>query len=278
MSWIRTVAVLSPGDMGSAVGRRLHEAGLRVVSALEGRSDETRARAHEAGIEDVGTVADAVRECDVLLSILPPGRALDLAEAVGKSPDCLYVDCNAVSPLTARTMAAVIGDRFVDAGIIGMPDAPRLYLSGPLASDLASLPLDVRVVDGEIGHASALKMCYAGLTKGLTALLTESMVTAATFGVTEALAEELADSQPRFLAGARGLPGMVPKAYRWIAEMEEIAATFAAAGMTPMMLEGAADIYRLVESARAASDTPLSDLDTVVAALRRALELSRPVR
>lgn len=277
MSPIHTVAVVSPGDMGSAVGRRLREGGLRVVTALEGRGAETRARAVEAGIENAGTLTDAVRQADVLLAILPPGRALDLAEAVGRDAGPLYVDCNAVSPTTARTIGALVGERYVDAGIIGGPDAPRFYASGPHAAELAELPLDVRVLAGEAGEASALKMCYAALTKGLTALLTESMVTAGVLGVAEALRAELADSQPQFLAGARSLPRMLPKAYRWIAEMEEIAATFAAVGLTPRMLQGAADVYRFVEASR--TDAQASDsLDEVVDALRRALESARPAR
>lgn len=273
----RCVAVISPGDMGSAVGRRLSEAGTRVVTALAGRSERTRALAADAGFVDAGSLAAAVRQADVLLSIVPPGRALEVARAVGRDPGPLYVDCNAISPATARSVGELVGDRYVDAGIIGFPGAPRFYASGRNAHELTELPLDVRVLDGEIGQASALKMCYAALTKGLTALLTESMVTADALGVTEALVAELSDSQPQFLTTARrGLPAMVPKAYRWIAEMEEIAATFEAAGLTPRMLLGAADVYRLVEEARTAADgKPLDSVDAVIEAVRLALA---PVR
>ncbi len=274
----RTVAVISSGDMGSAVGRRLREGGLRVVTSLAGRSDRTRALAAEAGIEDAGPLAAAVEQADVLLSIVPPGRALELAHIVGRDPGPLYVDCNAVSPATAAAIGSLVGERYVDAGIIGLPSAPRFYASGPRAAELADLPLDVRVLDGPIGQASALKMCYAALTKGLTALLTESMVTADMLGVTEALRTELADSQPQFLAGARrGLPSMVPQAYRWIGEMEEIAATFDAAGLTPRMLLGAADVYRLVEEARSARQgEALDSLETVIDAIRRKLVAGPP--
>src|SRR5262244_197332 len=262
----RTVAVISPGEMGSAVGRRLREGGLRVVTSLAGRTGRTRALAADAGIEDAGSLAAAIRQSDVVLSILPPARALELAEAVGRDPGPLYVDCNAVSPASASAIGRAVGERYVDAGIIGAPTAPRFYASGPHAAELAELPLDVRVLDGEIGQASALKMCYAALTKGLTALLTESMVTADALGVTEALAAELSDSQPQFLATARrGLPGMVPKAYRWIA------ATFEAAGLTPRMLLGAADVYRLVEEARtAANGKAMDSVDAVIEVVRLA--------
>jgi 3-hydroxyisobutyrate dehydrogenase-like beta-hydroxyacid dehydrogenase len=267
MSSIHTVAVISPGEMGSAVGRRLREGGLRVVTALDQRGEISRKRAADAGIEDAGSLAQAVAEADVLLAILPPGRALGLARAVGRNPRPIYVDCNAISPATVREISAVVGERFVDAGIIGMPGAPRFYVSGPLSAVISELPLDVRDLGGDIGQASGLKMCYAALTKGLTALLTESTTTAAALGVSEALQAELADSQPQFLAGAQALPRMVPKAYRWVAEMEEIAATFAAAGLTPRMLQGAADVYRLVEASRSARDEPIESLDALVDAL-----------
>lgn len=277
---IATIAVVSTGDMGGAVARRLRDGGLRVVTPLDGRSERTRALAAAAGAEDAGSLAAAVRESDVLLSILPPGRAVELARAVGRDRRPLYVDCNAVSPATALHVASEVGERFVDAGIIGAPGAPRIYACGPHAVELTSLPLDVRVLGGPLGTASALKMCYAALTKGLTALLTESMVTADVLGVTGALHDELADSQPQFLAAAqRQLPSMVPKAYRWIAEMEEIATTFAGAGMTPLMLQGAADVYRLVETARAgAPASGLDDLDGLVRELRRALNPVPPAR
>jgi 3-hydroxyisobutyrate dehydrogenase-like beta-hydroxyacid dehydrogenase len=275
---VTTVAVVSPGEMGSAVAARLREHGLRVVTALAGRSPRTRERAAAAGLEDAGTLAAAVRQADILLSILPPGRALELARAVGTDAGPLYVDCNAVSPATARAIAEAVGERCVDASIIGGPGTLRLYASGAHAAELASLPLDVRVIPGGVGQASALKMCYAALTKGLSALITESMVAAADNGVSAVLREELADSQPRFLAAAGALAGIVPKAYRWVAEMEEIAATFAQAGLSPRMLEGAADVYRLVESARSGAAAPMDSLDAVVTELRRSLEPSRPAR
>jgi 3-hydroxyisobutyrate dehydrogenase-like beta-hydroxyacid dehydrogenase len=266
--------------MGAAIGRRLRDGGLRVVTTLAGRGARTRERAEAAGIEDLATLRAVVAEADVLLSILPPGRALELARAVGRDAGPLYVDCNAVSPATALAIGAAVGDRYADAGIIGAPSTPRLYVAGPHAREVADLPLDVRVLDGEGAPASALKMCYAALTKGLTALLTESMVAADALGVTGALHAELADSQPGFLRSAEGgVPRMVPKAYRWIAEMEEIAATLAAAGLTPRMLEGAADVYRLVEAARTeAGGDAMADLDGVVAALRRALAPAPPAR
>jgi 3-hydroxyisobutyrate dehydrogenase-like beta-hydroxyacid dehydrogenase len=267
---IGTVAVVGAGDMGAGVGRHLRQSGLRVITSLDGRRAQTAARARAAGIEDAGSPADAAASCDVFLSIVPPGQALALARAVGRDTAPLYVDCNAISPRSAVAVGEVVGEGYVDAGIIGSPEAPRFYACGPRAFELARLPLDLRLLDGPIGQASGLKMCYAALTKGLTALLTESMVAAEGGGLREALELELAESQPQLLASARkGIPAMLPKAYRWVTEMEEIAATFAVAGLTPRMHEGAADVYRFVESA--AVPAPAGTLDEVVAELRRAL-------
>jgi 3-hydroxyisobutyrate dehydrogenase-like beta-hydroxyacid dehydrogenase len=270
---IETVAVIAAGDMGAAVGRHLRLGGLRVVTSLQGRGPHTAARAEAAGIEDVGSLAAAAAACDLMLSIVPPGQALALAEAVGRDAVPLYVDCNAISPQSALRIGETVGDRYVDAGIIGSPDAPRLYACGSRASELAALPLDVRVMEGPIGSASGLKMCYASLTKGLTALLTEAMIAAEVSGLSETLEQELAESQPQLLAAARrSVPPMLPKAYRWVAEMEEIAATFAALGLTPRMHQGAADVYRFVESAGLSNGA--QDLEGVVADLRRALAAS----
>jgi putative dehydrogenase len=266
-----TVAVVGAGEMGAGVGRLLRESGLRVITSLEGRGLGTVARARAAGMEDAGSPAEAAAGSDVFLSIVPPGQALALARAVGHETAPLYVDCNAISPRSAVAVGEMIGERYVDAAIIGGPDAPRFYACGPCAGQLARLPLDVRVLEGPLGQASALKMCYAALTKGLTALLTESMVTAEDAGLREALEKELADSQPQLLAAARrGIPAMVPKAYRWVAEMEEIAVTFAAAGLTPKMHEGAAEVYRFVESTGVGGSA--GTLEQVVAELRGRLE------
>ncbi|CAA9297853.1 MAG: 3-hydroxyisobutyrate dehydrogenase and related beta-hydroxyacid dehydrogenases [uncultured Chloroflexi bacterium] len=290
---VETVGLMSPGDMGHAIGATLRHGGLRVVTCLEGRSARTRALAAEAGLEDAGSDEALVREADVLLSVLVPSEALGLAERLAKAiratgatrtagTDLVYADLNAVAPQTARRIGEVVtaaGARFVDGGIIGGPpksggSSPRIYLSGADAVRLATLGehgLDVRLMGGEIGQASGLKMCYAALTKGLTALGTE-LLTAA-----HALREELQASQPVVLRQLeRGVPGMPPKAYRWVGEMEEIAATFGALGLTPRMLEGAAELYRFVEQTSLGQETPEerthgTTLDEVVAILAGAL-------
>jgi 3-hydroxyisobutyrate dehydrogenase-like beta-hydroxyacid dehydrogenase len=263
---IKTVAIQSPGDMGHGIGRVLAEGGYRVVSALEGRSERTRGLAKAAGIEDVGPLEALLKEADVVLSIMRPDRALGFVEDLaalapkhGTRP--LIVDLNAVAPATGRAGAtAAAGARldFVDGGIIGGPPrpgssyTPRLYVSGPRAKELEVLNrtgLDFRVLGERIGAASAIKMCYAALTKGLTAIGIHSMVTARLEGVEDAFLAELAHSQKDLLKHLEsGLPGMCPKAYRWVGEMEEISKTHVDGGLPGEMFIGAANIYAAVEA------------------------------
>ncbi len=265
-----TIGILSPGDMGHTVGDVLHQNGLRVITCLQGRSQRTRDLAQKAGILDVPTYPQLVTEADLILSIMVPAQALNAAELVADAlqqtdTTLTYSDCNAIAPQTVRKLGKVItsaGGVFVDASIIGppprRPGATRFYASGPQLNafaDLNNYGLDVRVLGDEIGLASAIKMCYASLTKGLTALCTELLTAAEVLGVSDALTEEFKLSQAALYERMeRGLPSMPPKAKRWIGEMEEISDTFAHVGLTPHILTGAADMYRLV------SDTHLADL------------------
>ncbi len=270
---ISTVAIMAPGDMGHSVGSVLKASGLRVVTCLAGRSGRTRALAAKAGIEDLGDDAALVRAADALLSILVPAQADALAERIAAAlhatgGDLLYVDCNAVAPETARRVGATVeaaGARFVDAGIIGPPPRPgaagtRFYAAGAAApefEELRACGLDVRVVSARPGDASALKMCYAALTKGTTAVMAELKIAAERLGVGAALDAELALSQAAMLERMQGsVPAMVPKAHRWIGEMEEIARTFAAVGLSPLTFEGAAAVYALVAEAPLARTSP----------------------
>jgi 3-hydroxyisobutyrate dehydrogenase-like beta-hydroxyacid dehydrogenase len=257
-----TVAIMSPGDMGHAVAATLRAHGLRVIACLEGRSARTRLLAEKAGIEAVPDDDALVREADLLLSILVPAQAEQLARqiaaALGRTgADLLYVDCNAVAPRTARRIAEVVeaaGAPFVDAGIIGPPPKAGartvFYASGAYAKRFAALRdfgLDVRPIGEQPGDASAVKMCYAALTKGTTALMTELSVAAERLGVTAVLRQEFAESQQAALERmAKSVPTMIPKAHRWVGEMEEIARTFEDCGLTPKTYLGAAEIYDFV--------------------------------
>jgi putative dehydrogenase len=236
------VAIIGAGEMGAAVGRRLREMGARVITSLRGRNAESVERVRQAGLEVVDDDDTIVREAQFILSIVPPGVALAVAESL-RGPlqrvtvKPVFAECNAVSPATARRIAAALADtgcHFVDAGIIGGPPpmdrtklGPRFYASGPDAHLLARLNdygLDIAVLDGPVGAASGLKMSYAGLTKGMTALAAAMIGAASREGLGAALRNELARTQPDFLTRfERQLPGMYRKAYRWVAEMEEIA-------------------------------------------------------
>jgi 3-hydroxyisobutyrate dehydrogenase-like beta-hydroxyacid dehydrogenase len=232
------VAIVAQGMMGAGVGRRLNEKGAEVRTLLSGRSAESAARAAAAGMRPVADEAALLAGADFFLSILPPGEAEALARRLAPALTALerkpvYVDCNAVSPKTAIGIGEVIapsGADFVDAGIIGGPPrpgySPTIYASGPRARQTAVLRdwgIDWRVIDGPVGAASALKLSYAGITKGTTAIASAMLLGASRFGCGKALIAELSESQPEMLARFRdGIPRMYDKAYRWVAEMEEI--------------------------------------------------------
>jgi 3-hydroxyisobutyrate dehydrogenase-like beta-hydroxyacid dehydrogenase len=288
---IGTVGLLSPGEMGHTIGGVLRGNGLRVLTHLGGRSERSRALAEKAGIEDTASLDELVRRSDVLLCVLVPARAVEVAEEVAGAirrvgADLLYVDCNAIAPRTVRRVGETVlaaGGRFADVGIVGPPPrkpGTRFYASGPGAAELAQLAgfgLDVRVIGKEIGQASGLKMCYGALTKGLQALGTELLVAARLMGLDEVLRAEQRESIPDVLGWLeRSLPPMPPKAYRWVGEMEEIAACFADLGLTPNILRGAADIYRFVAETPLGRESPEGrdperGMDGIVAALAEAL-------
>ena len=259
------VAVIAPGMMGAAVGKRLVDNGLRVLTSLKGRSEETLARAKAAGM--VAATDDEIAATDFILSILPPGDALALAKRfvpalTASNAKPVYVDCNAINPNTVERVAAAIapsGCSFVDAGIIGPPPkppqagadkvagSPRFYASGAAASRFATLRdygLDVRVLDGALSAASALKMSYAGITKGTQAIGAAMMLTAARAGSADALFAELQSSQKELFPWLkRQLATMPPKAYRWVAEMQEIAGFVGEDPAAHELYEGAAHFY-----------------------------------
>lgn len=253
-----SVAIVAQGSMGAGLAARLHQHGVEVRTLLTGRSEASRARAEAAGMRPVD--AAELLDADILLSVLPPASALTFAEdlaprlrAAPRRP--LYADCNAVSPETARAIAAVIeatGTPFVDVGIIGLPPrngepGPRLYASGTRARQLTRLcefGLQVRVIEGDVGAASALKMSFAGISKGLTAVATGMILAAARAGLAQSLAQELRESEPwLFQSLGRRLPDMLPRAYRWIDEMREIADFVQPDAATAAIFAGAADLY-----------------------------------
>jgi 3-hydroxyisobutyrate dehydrogenase-like beta-hydroxyacid dehydrogenase len=269
---IENVGLMSPGDMGQAVAMQIKAKGLNVYTALEQRSERTRVLAREAEITDVGTVARLVAECDVVLSIMNPGAAVDFAREASDAlrasgRQTLIVDCNAIAPDTVREIAGLVeqaGGRFLDAGIIGPPPRGKaktdLYVSGPGAADLEQLAgpqLVVHVIGEGIADASALKMCYGALNKGTQALWLEVLIAAERLGVAGILEQQLQQSQAdRYSRALSQFPILPPKANRWVPEMLEISKTLGAAGITPKVFEGAADIYRFVAGTSLGKETP----------------------
>jgi 3-hydroxyisobutyrate dehydrogenase-like beta-hydroxyacid dehydrogenase len=249
------VGVLHPGEMGAAVAAALRAPGHDVVWASEGRSPATAARAEAAGLRDVGSAAAMAGSCAVIVSVCPPHAALAVAQEVAGYHG-LYVDANAVSPATARAIGAVAsagGATFVDGGIIGPPPrtagTTRLYLAGADAALVADAftgsTLAAVVVSARPGDASAVKMAYAAWTKGTAALLLAARAVARAEGVEEELVREWALSLPELEDEcARAGRSAAAKGWRWVGEMEEIAATFAAAGQPDGFHLAAAEVFR----------------------------------
>ena len=269
---LKTVAVMSPGDMGEGVGASVRGQGLDVITVLKGRSDATRKRAERAGFREVPDLGTLVAEADLVLSIMPPERAegfaAEVAEAAGDAASStVFAEMNAISPMTSRRIAermAAAGIPYIDGGIIGLApfkggSPTRLYVSGPQAGLMDALDGNgkkVMQVGDEIGRASAVKMVYASITKGTDTLLTAACMTAEQLGVRQILEQEWASSQADALARMeRRVPALPADSGRWIGEMEEIAATYAESGVTPHFHKGAADVYRVLAATPFAAET-----------------------
>ena len=257
-----TVALIGAGEMGAAVGRRLRECGARVLTSVAGRSAASVERVHHAKLEIVADDDRLVRDARLVLSIVPPGVAVEVAARL-RDPirrarsQPAFVECNAIAPATTRRIEGVLESiSFIDAGIIGGPpragsqdpsQGPRFYVSGPQAHRaawLADFGLDIGVIDGPVGAASGLKLAYAGLTKGFTALAAAMVNAAARDGLADALRVELARTQPEMLARLdRFVPQMFSKAYRWVAEMEQIVEFVGSPAEGAMIYDGAARLY-----------------------------------
>ncbi len=280
-----TLGIVSPGAMGSALGRAWAAGGARVVATVDGRSERTRELAH--GLELVPSLGDVVAAADVVVSVCPPteaGAVLESVLAVVGDRRPLLVDLNAVSPTTVgglATRAAAHGLDLVDGAVSGRPPEPgddtMVYLSGARAPEVAGLPADgIRtcVVGDDVGAASGVKMCTASIYKGTTALWWQALHTAHALGVLDVVTAELGEVFPEQVPGvARRIAVATSKAHRFVGEMEQIAATQAAAGAAGALFEGMADVYRRLASTDLATLSPeearaLADLEEVLTRLR----------
>ena len=289
------VGLLHPGEMGAAIGRCLTTRGHTVLWASQGRGPATAERAAAAGLTDVGTVAELTGRAGIIFSVCPPHAALEVARSVAGFSG-LFVDANAIAPETTRSVAAVLSaggtgaagtgaTRFADGGIIGPPPQPgadpaarngtRLYLAGESAAEVAALfagtPVGAQVVNGGIGAASAVKVAYAAWTKGSAALLLAARSLAHQERVEGTLLEEWALSQPELVRRLQhAARSAVAKGWRWEAEMTEIAAAMAAAGLPDGFHLAAAEIFRRSprrEPAALAETAPGDLVELVIEAL-----------
>ena len=275
----KTIAVLHPGEMGAALGAGLAARGHRVVWASAGRSSATRRRAEACGLEDMATLARAAQAADIVFSVCPPHAAMELARAVAACGfGGVYVDANAISAETTRAVGRVVeaaGASYVDAGIIGPPPIPgasvRLYVCGSRAAEIAPLfegcIMQAIALEGPVGAASALKVCYAAWNKGATAMLAAIRALAGQEGVDAALLAEWKISLPDLPKRSEAVSASARKAWRWMGEMEEIVASFEAAGLPAGFHLAAAEIYRRLEGFKDAAKPPA--LAEVTAALSR---------
>jgi 3-hydroxyisobutyrate dehydrogenase-like beta-hydroxyacid dehydrogenase len=258
-----TVGLLHPGEMGAAVGRCLADRGHQVLWVPSGRSRQTAGRAEAAGLTAVAGMGELAGRSAVIVSVCPPHAAVEVAREVFGGASSrgsfggVYLDANAVSPATARRVAAIAeagGASYVDGGIIGpppvSPDDARLYLSGARAVEVAELfegtALEGRVVERDlVGAASAVKMAYASWTKGAAALLLMARALATAEGVEDALLAEWAVSQPDLAGRSDDAAGSArAKGWRWTGEMEQIAEAMSAAGLPEQFHRAAAEVYR----------------------------------
>jgi 3-hydroxyisobutyrate dehydrogenase-like beta-hydroxyacid dehydrogenase len=277
---MRSVGIVSPGAMGSAVGAAYRASGVRVVATLAGRRERTRGLAEQAGLELLPDLDAVVSAADAVISIVPPDQApavaAELAAAAGRTgARPLVSDWNAISPASAREVEATLaaaGLELVDGSISGGPPRAgyrtRVYLSGARARELADAGpdwLDLGVVGEEIGRASAVKMCTASVYKGHVALLAQALSTAHANGVLAEVLDDLHDSYPRQIdRAARLLAVSTTKAGRYVGEMREIAATQASAGLPPELFEAMATVYARLATTPLGSEAPEAIPETPV--------------
>jgi len=271
------IGILHPGDMGVAIAASAIHNGHHAYWASEGRSEQTRQRAEEHSLIDVGSLQELCKRCSIVLSVIPPSAAEEVAEQVSAQGfKGTYADFNAISPQRAQRIGRRLeahGITFVDGGIVGpppwQPKTTWLCLSGSasgvIASCFASGPVQTEILSDRAGDASALKMCYGAYTKGLTALIAGVLGTAENLGVRDSLMRRWADDGSGLdKSAARRVTRSADRAWRWVGEMEEIAATFEQAGMPPGFHMAAGDIYERLSQFK---DQPAPDTDALLDAL-----------
>ena len=257
--------------MGSTIGGAV-TGGRRVLWVSKGRSERSARRASAAGLQDAGSLSAAVEQSDLVLSVCPPEAAEETLQSVlDLGYRGLFAEMNAIAPAKTERLALLAktaGLDYVDGGIIGSPvrkaGTTVAYLSGPRAEEVAVCfeggPLEAIVLRGPLSAASAIKMCNASWSKISSAVLANVLALATETGVRDALEEQWAKHSPGvFERGLRGLRTNAPKAWRYVPEMDEIAATYEAAGLPTGFAEASADLYNRLASHKDEEDPPTAD-------------------
>jgi 3-hydroxyisobutyrate dehydrogenase-like beta-hydroxyacid dehydrogenase len=273
-----SIGILHPGDMGVSVAASAIHNGHHVYWASQGRSEQTRKRAEDNHLIDVGSLEELCRQCPIVLSVVPPSAAEEVAEQViARNFRGTFADLNAISPQRAQRIGQRLeanGIKFVDGGIVGpppwQPKTTWLCLSGSHSSTIASCftngPLQTEILGDRVGDASALKMCYGAYTKGLTALIAGVLGAAENLGVRGSLMRRWADDGSGLDKNAAlRVARITDRAWRWVGEMEEIASTFAYANMPRGFHEAAGDIYERLAQFK---DQPTPNTDALLSALK----------
>ncbi len=272
------IGTLHPGEMGVSIAASAINNGHEVYWASDNRSDKTHLRAEKHNLIKVETLMQLCEFSEIIFSVCPPHAAEEVAKSVIETGfKGLYLDANAISPQRVVKIAQMMESasiHFVDGSIIGEPSskpkATMLYLSGKYANAIANCftngPLEAKIIGDEIGKASALKMCYAAFSKGITALFAGILATAESLGVRDELYHKWDIDEPGFSDQANGRVNRVTaKAWRFEGEMHEIAVTFQGAGLPNGFHEAAADVYHRLAGFKDSPETP--KLDEILEAL-----------
>jgi 3-hydroxyisobutyrate dehydrogenase-like beta-hydroxyacid dehydrogenase len=273
-----SIGLINPGEMGVSIAASAIHNGHHVYWASQGRSADTRKRAEDNNLIDVGSLEALCKQCPIVLSVVPPSAAEDVAEQViAQKFKGTFADLNAISPQRAQRIGERLeanGITFVDGGIIGPPawqaNTTWLSLSGKHSSTIAACftngPLRTEILGDRVGDASALKMCYGAYTKGLTALIAGVLGTAENSGVRESLMRRwAADGSGLDKSAVARVTRITDRAWRWVGEMDEIASTFEHASMPRGFHDAAGDIYRRLAAFK---DQPPPSTDTLLDALK----------
>lgn len=270
----RRVGILSIGEMGYHWARLLGDHGVEVLTYLTGRSEVTRKRAENAGVRSVPSLARLTLEADLIVSLVVPSAAKRVASKVAKAlakvgrKDFLYLDANAISPMTARDIELGLSQAqaiFIDGSIIGsavkLNRGTVVYVSGPQAEQIKGLEqfgFSVRLLGPDTGQASAFKIVYAGLTKGLQGLFVELLIGARKFGLLDEILRRYDESFPG-LPGkvGRGIAALPVHAGRRAEEMGELSRTFRHHGLKAVMVPASTKVLNSIAALNAgtASET-----------------------